>query len=87
MKSKTALFDALHEITGDKTYVEKGLAHPSISNETYGKKSYVYVHRMTAFAADVIAYELDIRGFEVDSRVKGRVDVRVSYFKGHHWDE
>ena len=91
LKSKTKLFNALAEYTSDDSYTRDQLKHRTICNETYGRKSCIYIHFESNEQALVTERHLDNLGFKVDSRyrrVNGNiVEVVVSYFKGHHWDE
>jgi hypothetical protein len=89
-KSKTKLFQDLAEIDpvmfGDAP--ERGLNHPKISNETFGKDSHIYVGRVADRRH--IETELSKRGHTVDRDYwpgESVVDVAVTYFKGWHWDE
>jgi len=100
MKSKKELFKVLAELTGDLTFIME-LKHPAISNETYGRKSCIYIYW------DMIDKDFDRRNCEVTLAHKGfkinwdygtwlghlkddsgsTSEVTVAYFKGHHWDE
>lgn len=87
MKSKKSLFAALKEI--DPVYF-KGvdLNHAKIDNETFGRKSMIYVRCLNAFHKWELSRELSKRGFKVCRYdVPIVVEVQVSYFKGEHWDE
>ena len=91
MKSKVALFAALDKFGKMPTmlsFVNMGLKHPKISDETYGKKSMIYIN------AGEVRRELEAylkgKGFKVFPEYApqgGRLEVQVSYFKGWHWDE
>jgi hypothetical protein len=90
MKSKTALFAALSQITGHPSWAEKGLKHPQISDETYGNKSYIYAD----FEGPVgwrtsrkVARQLEDLGFKAAALRGSTIEIQVAYFKGHHWDE
>jgi|WetSurSiteA1Bulk_404760.scaffolds.fasta_scaffold48747_2 hypothetical protein len=89
MKSKTALFAALAEITGDATFVTEGLRHHRVSDETFGRKSFIYLFAKKDTRKQLYR-ELVNRGFKAtltDHRDDSPIDVQVSYFKGWHWDE
>ena len=65
------------------------LNHPSVSNETYGRDSRIYLQCANSVDAHELAGLLQARGHKVhrDYGVPNVVEVSVSYFKGHHWDE
>lgn len=63
--------------------VEKPLVY-MITNETYGKRSELYLHSKYPQA---LASALRAAGVNVDSVQANRLIVHVSYFKGYHWWE
>lgn len=87
--SKKVLFKALDEFFKTNEYSTKGLKAKGVSSETFGKESMIYVtvpkedrRKLEDFLSD--------KGFKVSksySPGQGVVEVRVSYFKGWHWDE
>jgi len=93
LMSKKKLFAHLEEIDPVvfEGVVERGLGHRRITNETYGPKSMIYVHTANTEFALVIIRALRERGWKIKTGYlrhnPGTFDVRVSYFKGHHWDE
>lgn len=90
MLSKKKLFEALSEIMKDPTILELGLKHSRVCNETYGKKSCVYFTCDSPEQRAVVEQQLHRRGFKVNFtywRISPMIEVQVSYFKGHHWDE
>ena len=90
MKSKKKLFEALDEIYKTDAFSKHGLKHRMISNETYGKKSFVYITHKSPAVRREVERQLQERGFKVsDDYAPGQStsEVRVSYFKGFHWDE
>lgn len=61
-----------------------------VSDETYGRKSVIYLYTASPEARSVLTGKLSDLGIEADSLYNpgGRtVAVNVSYFKGWHWDE
>jgi hypothetical protein len=95
MKSKKALFEFL-ATRFNKTGVQLG-AH-GISDETYGRKSMIYLWNIQeewGVSRDEMDRILGVAGFKVNRRygrmdnkdLYGATEVQVSYFKGHHWDE
>lgn len=92
MKSKKKLFQALSAFDAPHFYdIEKlGLTHKYIGNETYGKKSMIYVEWDTKDQRLWGEKYLTECGFTVhkDYSIGGkRSEVQVSYFKGENWDE
>ena len=89
MKSKKKLFKDLEEINSVRF---KGVELDSklISNETYGKNSFIYVRSESREDRTKIERELEKRGHKVERdywRESSTTSVQVSYFKGWHWDE
>ena len=90
MKSKKKLFEALDEIYSTDTFSKKGLNHRMISDETYGKKSFIYITHKSPAVRREVERQLRERGFNVSDDYapnSSTSEVRVSYFKGFHWDE
>ena len=97
MKSKRQLFKDLAELTGDETYITRGLNHPGIGNETYGRKSCVYVEVPNTGGRAEMGVNRRIaegfltrRGHKVNTEYWTEsciTEVQVTYFKGHKWDE
>jgi len=96
MKSKKKLFKFLSE-RFNKTGVTLGKF--SISDETYGKKSCIYLWNISSVwgvTRTEMVRILKDEGFQVNARYGqssmglkplDATEVTVSYFKGHHWDE
>jgi hypothetical protein len=89
--SAKKLFAFLDEVTqGKGRFQELGLKHPKISDETYGRESNIYIHTGSPQARQLLEKKLKEAGFRVREDYypgSGTVEVRVSYFKGFHWDE
>jgi len=87
MKSKKALFEYLDAYYCHRT-PEYSLKHPNISDETYGRKSCIYIHPGEEMHGN-LKQSLNDSGFEVSRTYGGdhTIEVQVSYFKGYHWDE
>jgi len=95
MKSKSELFKFLA-----RRFKKAGVAigNFSISDETYGKKSFIYlwnIFQEWGITRDEMESILKAKGFQVNPNygrgVKGfrdcdATEVAVSYFKGWHWD-
>ena len=72
-------------------------SYKELSDETFGKKSYIFLHYPTLPERWNVERMLKKEGFEVSDtycRIRGNCkedtphsQVRVSYFKGWHWDE
>ena len=88
MKSKVKLFQFLQVLCG-MPYV--GLNSPGVSNETYGKRSCIYLNAKDfGFERRVLECKLIDKGFKVNQGyfpASQIIEVTVSYFKGWHWDE
>lgn len=85
MKSKKKLFEFLNRYF---RVTDFGLDHNQISNETYGRKSCVYI-----YAGELrgnLQDGLHLAGFKVDpsyGKEAGRLEVQVSYFQGdRYWE-
>ena len=90
LKSKKKLFAKLDEVLRTNEFSEQGLDHPRVSNETFGRKSMVYINCGTVAARNEIEAILYTDDFKVQLEYApqgSRVAVQVSYFKGWHWDE
>ena len=88
--SKKKLFESLARLTGDKTYISEGLKHKSISNETYGPKSCVYVHVKSELQVNPLRALLRADGHKVSGSYflgGATLEVHTSYFKGDRWWE
>jgi hypothetical protein len=89
MKSKKKLFEDLETI--DPVYFKDvNLNHPKIANETYGRKSCIYVRCESFETRRAIESKLERLGYKIDREYdynNSRLEVQVSYFKGWHWDE
>jgi hypothetical protein len=87
LKSKKQLFAALEEINPAKY---KNVTLDDVGNETYGRKSCIYIGHETASQRLAVDNELRKRGFKVSKTYNpggSTGEVQVSYFKGWHWDE
>ena len=59
-----------------------------VTNETYSRKSVIYLHTASPEARSALTAKLGDLGIEADTLPSPRtVAVTVSYFKGWHWDE
>ncbi len=89
MKSKKKLFEALAHYFNNTEYTEKGLQAEGISNETYGRKSCIYIKTPSPEDRRNLEGFLGIRGFNINSKYwpgSSTLEVHVSYFKGHQWN-
>ena len=90
MKSKKALFEALDEYFATNRFSTEKLNAKGVSNETYGRKSCVYVNCGDPVVRRQLDIFLSVRGFKVNrdyDRDGARIEVQVSYFKGERWWE
>ena len=90
MKSKKALFEALDEYFATQRFSTEKLNARGVSNETYGRKSCVYVDCGVPIVRQRVELYLTARGFKVNRNYGlggTRIEVQVSYFKGDKWDE
>jgi len=88
MKSKTKLFEALDTYFGTNLFTRLKLE--MVGNETYGKKSFIYVHTDGPSNRRGLEKFLEDRLFKVNHGYapgSGVVEVQVSYFRGNRWDE
>ena len=67
---------------------EKGLNHPKVGNETYGKKSMIYLYTKSRAYTDALVAYLKTLGFKVRRcGMDTRIEVHVSYFRGdRYWE-
>jgi hypothetical protein len=89
MKSKKKLFEALTMFFQNGEFVEKGLSAAGISNETYGRKSCIYIDTKDPSERKNLEGCLGMRGFKVNSGYwpgSSTLEVQVSYFKGNQWN-
>lgn len=91
LKSKKKLFQFLTEWYDDPTFADQGLKRAGVDNETFGRKSVIYLYLKRESDAIKLQDVLQRHGFVVDERYNQvnpkTVAVQVSYFKGHNWDE
>lgn len=86
LRSRKALYNDLTKLAG----VILPKDYKSLANEVYGPKAMIYVDCASRAARDQVEAALIHKGYPVqtDYDPAGRTTaVRVSYFKGHHWDE
>jgi hypothetical protein len=89
MKSKKKLFEALTMFFQNGEYIEKGLKAAGISNETYGRKSCIYVDTANPIVRRNLTGYLGMKGFKVNYDYwpgSSTLEVEVSYFKGNQWN-
>jgi hypothetical protein len=90
MKSKKKLFEDLNAECPLTFEGKAGLDHPLIKNETYGRRSYIYINARLREFRERMEYKLMMLGHKIDKSYhpgSGVVCVQVSYFKGHNWDK
>ena len=90
MKSKKALFEALDGFFATNRFTTDKLNAKGVSNETYGRKSCIYVHCATPLERMNLEGFLTVRGFKVNRDYAfgdSSSEIQVSYFKGVGWDE
>ena len=90
--SRKKLYVALQELVGMGLEPRGTLpsSYTKLSNEIYGKKAMIYFTWKDEPTRRKAERELENRGFKVHRRYypgSGTMEVQVSYFKGHHWDE
>ena len=88
MKSKKALFEALDLYFATNRFTTDKLNAKGISNETYGRKSCIYINCGFTDARRELENFLSVRGFQVNRDYDQggvRSEVTVSYFKGERW--
>ena len=88
MKSKKALFQVLDEYFNTDRFVVMGLKARGISNETYGRKSCIYINCGFTDTRRNLENFLTVRGFKVNrdyNTERATVEVIVSYFRGDQW--
>ena len=89
MKSKKQLFNVLSLFFNDEQYREKGLEVDGIYDETYGRKSCIYVDAKAPGTRCKLESDLVALGFRVNKDYwpgSSILEVQVSYFKGHNWN-
>jgi hypothetical protein len=90
MKSKKLLFVALDKFFNTTEFGKLKLKHKSISNETYGRDSRIYVYGKDTAERRALERFLDVEGFKVCKDYwpgSAVTEVAVSYFRGSNWDE
>ena len=92
MKSKKILFQDLAAlgIPEFADAVEKKLNHRRIGNETFGRKSMLFVHFADHAQRRQAERALEAKGHRIHADYhpgSGTAEIQVSYFKGWHWDE
>jgi AMMECR1 domain-containing protein len=90
MKSKKKLFEALTMFFQNGEYIDKGLAAAGIRNETYGRKSCIYIDTKDQSERKNLEGCLGMKGFKVNREYwpgSAVLEVQVSYFKGENWNE
>jgi len=95
MLSKKKLFAFLEDIASEVDpklagVATEGLKHREISNETYGRKSMIYISWESPEARMIGEDRLEDEGFKVCRRYApgwATSEVQVSFFKGYHWNE
>ena len=88
MKSKKHLFVALDKFFDTDKYTKNGLT--IVSNETYGRKSCIYVTTDSVVQRNKLERFLTTDGFKInfDYWPGARTsEVQVSYFKGEGWNK
>lgn len=87
MKSKKHLFVTLDKFFGTDKFTKRGL--DVVGNETYGRKSCIYVTSESPKQRIELDRYLTSEGFKVRFTYwpGGRTsEIQVSYFKGNGWD-
>jgi hypothetical protein len=68
----------------------QGLKHPKVGNETYGRMSCIYLYTGSHETRMRLERALDALEYRIEceySPGSGTLEIVVSYFKGHHWNE
>lgn len=92
MKSKTKLFADVASLNL-ATFADistQQLQHRKVGNETYGRDSCIYLYCADQAERRVVERALAGLGHKVNTSYSPGspvTEVRVSYFKGFHWDE
>jgi len=91
MKSKKKLFEFLDAYYRhvEPEYARDGLSHPNVGNETYGRKSMVYLYCGEEMRGNLLS-SLQANDFKVDrsyGKDFGALEVQVSYFQGERYWE
>ena len=82
MKSKKQLEEALKELN------RRGLEVSYYGNETFGKKSFIYIQWIVSAIKEEGEDYLREEGFKIDKYEMPRQSaIQVSYFKGWHYSE
>ncbi len=87
MKSRKALFVSLDKFFQTDKFTKKG--DFIVGNETYGKKSFIYVPADNGQMRRSLEAFLVAEGFEINPGYApghSTAEVRVSYFKGNRWN-
>jgi hypothetical protein len=87
MKSKKLLFVALDKFFNTDKYTKEKLK--AVRNETYGKKSCIYIDAGTPMLRRKLEGFLKKDGFKVCTDYwpgSATAEVQVSYFRGDQWD-
>lgn len=90
MKSKKKLFEHLSLYFMNDQFVKRGLKAEGISNETYGRKSCIYIDTKEPSERKNLEGFLNTHGFQVNRNYwpgSSTLEVQVSYFKGDRWWE
>jgi hypothetical protein len=88
MKSKKALFEVLDMYFATNRFTTDKLNAKGISNETYGRKSCIYINCGFTDSRRELENFLTAHGFKVNrdyDRGGVRTEVTVSYFRGERW--
>jgi len=88
MKSKKALFQVLDGYFGTDRFTRDKLNARGISNETYGRKSCIYINCGFTDTRRELENFLTCRGFQVNRNYdpeRVTAEVVVSYFRGERW--
>jgi hypothetical protein len=86
MKSRKKLLETLIRLN----YVTPDTKVTQLRNETYGRKSMIYLDAPTPSDRQGWERALEREGFKVHRSYwpgSATLEVQVSYFKGWHWDE
>lgn len=86
--SRQKLYDALKKLKRDGLGVNLPSSYKEFRNETYGRKSMIYVDWKTSDDKKQGESELSSQGFRIRRYDPPTTsEVQVTYFKGLHWDE
>ena len=82
MKTKKQLNETLKELN------KRGLEVKVLSNETFGKKSFIFIEWICSAIKGEGEDFLRELGFIISKYALPRISaIQVNYFKGWHWDE